>query len=168
MEQFLIERNRTIRIEKKMLEEKLSVKITLNGKNCAIDGDPLNEYEAKMVIEAIDFGFSPQIALKLKKGEAIFRSVNIKDHTTRNNLEQVRARLIGKKGKTKKTMEDISDIKIVLNGNTVGIIGPADEIEFATTGIINIIRGSKQSNVYSYLEMINRTRTDRQFSGKKI
>jgi rRNA processing protein Krr1/Pno1 len=43
----------------------------------------------------------------------------------------------------------------VLHDNTVGIIGPAETIEEATTAIGNLIRGSKQANIYRFLERMN-------------
>jgi len=36
------------------------------------------------------------------------------------------------------------------------VIGHAEDIGYATTAIANLIKGSKQSNVYNYLERINK------------
>ena len=109
-------------------------------------------------MNAIGFGFSANRSILLKDPNYSFREITIKDFTTKKKLETVRARLIGKHGKTKETVEKISNSKIIIKDNCVGMIGLADEIEHAITAIVNIIKGSKQSNVYGYLERINRTK----------
>ena len=70
----------------------------------------------------------------------------------------VKSRVIGKEGKSKKTIENISGCDLIINSSAVGIIGPAIAIEKASTAIINLIRGSKHSNVYNYLEKNNSNR----------
>jgi len=142
--------------EKKFLENKLNIKIKIKGRNIIISGEPLEEYEASVIIDAINFGFSAQTASLLIDEEFEFEKINIKDFARKKNLEVVRGRLIGTHGKTKSTIEQISSCHIKIKDNTVAIIGPADSIEYALTAIINIIKGSKQTNVYKYLERINR------------
>ena len=85
-----------------------------------------------------------------------FRIINIKDFTRRKNLTEVKGRLIGTHGKTKETIEHISGCKIIIRDHQVGIIGHAEEIEHALMGISRLIEGSKQSNVYRYLENSNK------------
>jgi rRNA processing protein Krr1/Pno1 len=52
---------------RKRLEEKLEVKISIRGREVTIEGLPLNEYVAEKVIEAIDFGFSLSNAFLIKE-----------------------------------------------------------------------------------------------------
>lgn len=141
--------------EKDVLERKLKVKITIQGKKVTFEGPSLEEYEASLVLEAMQFGFSADDALLLKDEEASFKKINVKNFTHRKNLEDVRARIIGTYGRTKRTIENIANCKLVIKGNEVGIIGSAEEIEHAVTALQNLIRGSKQSNVYNFLERMN-------------
>ena len=117
-----------------------------------ISGEELNEYIFLRVFEAIEMGFSISDALLLSNEHYIFEKINIKDVSRRKDLSQVRARVIGTFGKTLKTMCGLSNCEIVLHDNLVGVIGKADDIEFALTAMKSLIRGSKQANVYSYLE----------------
>ena len=144
-----------VKREKEHLEKKLNVTLQIVGKKVVLEGSPLDEYEATIVLEAIQFGFSIAKALLLKDDQLIFRKLSIKQFTRRKNLEEVRARIIGTEGKTKHTIEEISRCLIVINENTVGIIGSAEGIEEATTALMNLIRGSKQANVYRFLERMN-------------
>lgn len=158
METLFLKRTKEIGIERANLEKKLQVKLTLEGRKLTIEGDPYKEYEAKIILEAINFGFSVSKALLLLEEEILFRRLHIKSFTRRKNLHEVRARLIGTYGKTKNTIEEISGCEVVIQDNEVGIIGSAESIEHATTAIKNIIRGTKQANAYRYLERMNRTK----------
>ena len=137
---------------RKKLEEKLQVKITNRGKEIFIEGKPEDEYIAEKVIDALNFGFPFQVAILIKELDFIFEIINIKDHTKRKDLERIRARIIGKKGKTLQTLHQLTKCYFELKDNYVGIIGLPEHLENAQKAIIAIIKGSKQSNIYNFLE----------------
>jgi len=134
------------------IERELNVKITNQGRNIFIEGPAENEYLCLRIIEAINLGFSLEKALALKNEDVILHILNIRDITRRNDLERVRARLIGTQGKTKSNMENLSDCMISIHDNWVGIIGEVGCIEEAIISLRMIIQGSKQGNVYTRLE----------------
>ena len=150
------ERTSEVKKTKKELEKNLDVEIDIKGKKVVAKGQPLNEYEATKVLDAINFGFSAKKALSLKEENVVFRILNIKKFTKKKNLKVVRARIIGKQGKTKKTIENISNAHIIIKDNEIGIIAQADSIEDIVTALTSLIRGTKQSNTYRYLEKFNR------------
>jgi len=144
-----------VRRGKKDIEKKLSVKLSIIGGRVKIEGESLDEYDALQVVDAISFGFGFRRALELANDDFVFRKVHIKDFTSRN-LRAVKARLIGTQGKTRKTMSEISGCEILIKEAEVGIIGYVEDVENTVTAITNLIRGSKQSNMYLYLEKMNR------------
>jgi len=144
-----------IKKEKNFLEKTLNVSLSIKGKVITMDGSPLNEYEAEKVIEAINLGFSAKTAILATDENFAFEKLNIKDFTKRKNLEIIRGRLIGTKGKTKDTIEQITGCKIKIKDNSIGVIGPAESVQFTITAIGNIIKGTKHANAYKYLEKIN-------------
>ncbi len=152
----LFQRITELKRTKNELERKLNVKIILNGRTVTIKGDSLDEYEASLVLDAMNFGFSARRALLLKEESKIFRILNIKRFTKKRDLKTVRARIIGKKGKTKETIENITGADLVIKDNEIGIIAPADTIEDIVTALIALIKGTKQSNTYHYLEKLNK------------
>jgi ribosomal RNA assembly protein len=158
METIFIENPRRIRANKEAIENKTGVNIEIKGRQVTIEGETIQEYEARCIIEAFDFGFDLKDALSLTSETIIFRKLNIKDFTRRKDLEEVRGRIIGTEGKTKRALESVSGCAVVLHDNAVGIIGPAETIEEATTAIGNLIRGSKQANIYRFLERMNTER----------
>lgn len=137
---------------KKKLERLLNVKIIIKSEEISVEGIPENEYIAEKVIDAINFGFPVPIALLIKEEDFLFEILEIKKYTHRKDLEIIRARIIGKEGKTLKTLNTLTDCHFELKDNSVGIIGSPELIKNAQNAVIFIIQGSKQANVYSFLE----------------
>ncbi len=149
-----------VKKKKQELEKRLNVRIAVNGGQVRFEGLPLDEYGAALVFEAIAFGFSVQKALLLIEEDYHFRKIRIRDYTRRKNLRDVLSRIVGTKGKTKRTIEKISGCFLIIRDYDVGIIGDSESIEHAVTAITHIIRGSKQANMYKYLERMNRIRKE--------
>ena len=137
---------------KKRLEKKLDVKITNRGKEVYIEGKSIDEHAAALVIDALNFGFPYREAVLIKEEDFIFEILNIKDYTKRHDLERVRGRIIGKQGKTLKALNQLTKCFFELKDNEVGIIGDPKNIENAQNAVVSLIKGSKQSNVYAFLE----------------
>lgn len=152
MKRILSEKVGIVIKEKEKLENALNIKISNRGKEISIVGMPLEEYEAGSVIDAITFGFDVEIALMIKERELVFEVLNIKDFTKRRDMRSIKARIIGTKGKTLKTLAELTDCFIEVRNNEVGIIGHPEKIKNAQDSVISLIRGSKQASVYKYLE----------------
>ncbi|MEM3091271.1 MAG: hypothetical protein QXX55_02205 [Candidatus Pacearchaeota archaeon] len=138
--------------EKEKLENILKVKITNRGKEIYISGNAEDEYVAEKVIDAIEFGFPFSLAILLKVEDYVFEVLNLKDYTKRKDFKVIRSRIIGTKGKTIKNLDLLTKCYIKLKGNLIGILGDPEYIKTAQTALISLIHGSKQANVYSYLE----------------
>src|SRR3989338_1087241 len=142
MQTIFFEKNSEIKRTEEELEKKLNVKIEIDGRKVIVEGGPFEEYIASVVLDAMRFGFSAHKSLILKDDRNIFRTVSIKDNTHKKKLKEVRARKIGK---TKKTIENITNCEVIINNNEVGIIGEAESIEEVITAVSNLVRGTKQS-----------------------
>ncbi|MEK6890878.1 MAG: hypothetical protein AABX03_01950 [Nanoarchaeota archaeon] len=134
------------------LEKKLKVKISSKGGRLVISGNEVDEYFAERVLLALDFPFLMEDALLLLNDDYMFNIVNIKSYTKRHDLDVIKSRIIGTKGKALKVLRDLSNSFIVVKDNDVAIISRTDDFEKALQGVISIIRGSKHGNVYTYLE----------------
>src|SRR3989344_5598397 len=122
MEKIICDKIARITKNRKKLEEKLKVKIDNSGKEITITGEPEDEYVAVKVLEALDFGFPFSIALLIKDEDFLFEVLNIKHYTKRKDLHVVRSRIIGKEGKTFKTISDLTKCHFELKDNLLGII----------------------------------------------
>jgi ribosomal RNA assembly protein len=137
------------------LTKKLNVGIIVNKDYAYLEGKEVNEFLAEKIIEAVDFGFDPEDACLLRNENFSLEYINIKDHTHRKNLAEIRARIIGTEGKAKKTIELLTGSVIVIHGNIVGVIADSEHVSQTLQGIISLIQGSKHGNVFSYLERQN-------------
>ena len=156
MHTIFFEKTSELKRTKEELEKKLEVKITIQGRKVTFSGDSLQEYEASIILDAISFGFSAKKALFLKDENMIFRIINIKTFTRKKNLREVRARVIGKEGKTKKTIENISNCHLIIKDKEIGVICSSESIEKLTTALSSLVRGAKQANTYRFLEKMNK------------
>lgn len=152
MEKLVCEKISRIIKNREKLEKLLNVKIKNRGKEVSIEGRAEDEYVAEKIIEALEFGFPFSTAMLLKEQDFMLEVINVKDHTKRKDLERIRARIIGRHGKTLKTLQTLTMCHFEIKDNHVGVIGDPEHIRNAHEAVISLIRGAKQSNVYSFLE----------------
>lgn len=152
MEKFQKKTIKKILKNKKKLEKKLKVRINIKGKKVNLEGDELDIYTAEKVLEAIDRSFPIKAALLLLDENYMLAKIPIKKYSKRKKIDRVRARIIGKGGKTLKTIKKLSNCEITLHDNVISILGPTQRMRGTTTAIIKLIKGSKQANVYAFLE----------------
>lgn len=152
MQEIYIEQVRKIIQNKKQIESELGVKINNRGKNVFVDGPAEKEYIALKLLEAVNVGFSIAKALLLKEDNMMLQVLNIKDITKRNDLERIKGRIIGTRGRTLSTLHHLTNCELSLYDNQIGIIGFSENIENTIQAITSLIKGSKQGNVYARLE----------------
>jgi ribosomal RNA assembly protein len=150
-----IENMRKIKKAVPLIENKIKIKISFGNGKISILGNELNEFLVEKIIQAIDFGFYPEDALLLKNEDFVLEFIDIKEHTRRKNLKDVRARIIGTKGKAKKTLENLTGAVIFIKSNQIGVIVDSKHLDMTIQAIESLIRGSKHGNVFSYIERQN-------------
>jgi ribosomal RNA assembly protein len=143
---------------KNEIEKRCNIKLRLREEGeIEIDGETTDVYFAKDVIKAIGRGFDPSDALKLCDENYVFFLFNLKEYLpTEKAITRIKGRIIGTKGKMKKEIENATESKISVFGNTIGIISKIDTIEYAKEAILKIIDGAEHSSVYTYLAKVRR------------
>jgi ribosomal RNA assembly protein len=158
---------------KKDVEEatKTALDIDSNEGDIAIKGkDGLGIYTAKEVITAIGRGFNPETALLLLKVDYLFEVINLTDVVGKSKDDQLRikGRIIGREGKTRQLIEELTETYVSVYGKTIAIIGNADRVAFARQAIEMLIDGSNHSTVYSWLERKRKELKKRDMLGEDI
>lgn len=146
---------RKISKEKRELEKELKVRLTFFKDSISIEGEAINEYPAMQIVNALAIGFRLKVALLLRQEDYMLELIRIKEYIkpySPSRLKQVKARIIGKKGKAIETISQLSDCAIKLSDNTLAIIGRTEDVKIAEKSLISLIRGSKHGNVYARLE----------------
>lgn len=141
---------------KRLLEKRLGVELDIQNESIHIKGDADKEFFAKDVIKAIGRGFSPEKALLLTKEEYNLEIIDL-DHffSTKNSKIRIKGRIIGKEGKVKKRIEEITDSYISVYGDTVSIIAPYYSMSYVKEIIELILKGAKHSTIFNVLSKMN-------------
>jgi len=134
------------------IEKATNIKILCQDDVVVISGDAEQEYIASQIIEALELGFKLKHALLLAQEDYVLEKVWLKKRKSHKRAVEIRGRLIGTHGRVRRIMEELSDCYIVIKGNTVGIIGPAENVKAAVQAVIAIDEGSKFSSVFYGLE----------------
>ena len=150
---------------KKQIEEATKTKIDVDSKegDVTISGtDGLQLYDAREVVRAIGRGFNPEVGLELLNVDIALEVIDIRDFAGKNTttLVRLKGRVIGKEGKSRRVLEDLTETNISVYGKTVGVIGQVETLFLARRAIEMLLKGSTHANVYKWLEK-QRTRLKR-------
>ena len=142
---------------KKTIEERSGATLRIDSESGSIEiesSDPIGEMRAGDAIKAIGRGFSAENAFRLLDDETIvFDIIDLsKIFTTQKDIMRIKGRVIGKDGRAREVIENISDVKISVYGKTIGIIGAVGRVEIARRAIGMLIEGAPHGAVYAYLE----------------
>lgn len=135
-------------------ETKTNIEVDSEDGEVHIAGkEALPLYLAREVVRAIGRGFNPEIALQLLKQDYSFEVIQITTYARNpNDLERLRGRVIGEGGKSRRTIEELTEVNICVYGKTISIIGQAEHIIDARRAVESLLSGSPHAHVYKWLE----------------
>jgi len=145
---------------KKDIETISGVKINIDSRQGEVEiddhdaKDPLISLKVENVIKAIGRGFSPQNAIRLMDDLADFFIFDLHDYAGKKeaHLRRLKSRIIGKEGKTKRVLEDLTDAKISIYGHTITIISDLERMNILKKSVDMLLTGSKHATVYRFVE----------------
>lgn len=120
-----------------------------------IEGNP---FKALEIISAIARGFSPERAFKLLDEDVVFQLLDIRDYVgnSQSSMNRLKGRIIGERGKSRRTIEELSGADVSVYGHTVGFIGIFEAIKVAVEAIVILSKGSSHRSVYAMLQNYRR------------
>ncbi len=141
---------------KKEIEESTKTKLDIDSKegDIFVSGeDALGLYTAREIIKAIGRGFNPDLAKLLLKSDYIFEVVDLSEFVkSKEAMLRLKGRVIGKEGKSRKVIEELTECNISVFGKTISIIGLPESVANARQAVESLLRGSTHANVYKWLE----------------
>ena len=143
---------------KKIIEKLSNVKVEINDSIKIISDDPLECLRAKEVFKAFGRGFDFNTSLNLLDEDYFLDIIRVDDFSgkSRNRRIELKGRVIGSKGKTKKLIEKYTNTKISVYGKTISIIGKGSDIKKAKEAIEMLLSGAMHKTVYRFLEKVGR------------
>lgn len=144
-----IERKLNVELEIDSATGEITITLDPNAK------DPSLLFRAKEVITAIGRGFSPQRAIPLLQSEdTMLEVIDLRQTVGKSpaDIQRLKGRIIGKGGKTRRIIEELTDAEISIYGHTVSIIGNLNQTNVAREAVLMLIKGSQHSTVYRFLQ----------------
>ncbi|KAH6566410.1 hypothetical protein BASA50_002062 [Batrachochytrium salamandrivorans] len=147
------------------LVEHMKLQVRMNTKSkaveirsCADTEDVGAVQKGADFIKAYGLGFEVDDALALLRLEDLYvDTFEIKDVKTLHgeNLSRAIGRIVGKDGKTRFTIENVSRTRIVVADTKIHILGSFQNIKIARDAVVSLILGSSPGKVYSQLRSIS-------------
>jgi ribosomal RNA assembly protein len=142
------------------IEEKLFVDLKIDSPSGAVEigvkpdtPDPSGALQAKDIVLAIGRGFSPERAFRLFNEDTALDIIDLHDFFGKNEAEirRVDGRIIGREGKTRRILEELTGAAISVSGHTVSIIGGYEAVSMAKDALEKLIKGRQHGTVYKFL-----------------
>jgi len=141
---------------KNSLEEYSKCEIMIDSKEgdvSLVGSDSIKLFALKEVIRAIARGFNPEMAKLLLRQDYALELINLNEFNEhKNHQHRLKGRVIGREGKSRSTIEEMTGCYISVYGKTVAIIGPIVDVSIAKKAVESLLMGSMHASVYKWLE----------------
>ncbi|MDD4483392.1 MAG: KH domain-containing protein [Methanoregula sp.] len=144
---------------KKELEAKTHTTISIDSKEGLVKVEAAEEnaiplLRAVEIVNALNAGFSPQRAFEMIEDEDLLLDIIDLSRAADNprQLDRLRGRIIGKDGRAREQIENMTDVDISVFGHTVGLIGYPEQMKVARAAIDMLIEGVPHENVFAFLD----------------
>jgi len=145
---------------KKRIEATFQIDLTIDGETGNVDikvkpdqPDVSVLFVARNMIRAIGRGFSPKNAFALINEDYDLIIMDLEEYVGRSKNAQgrVKGRIIGKEGKSRAMIEELTDCLVSVYGGTVSIIGPFEMLPVTKEAVEMLINGSFHKTVWNHL-----------------
>jgi len=143
---------------KKIIEEKTGATVDVDSESGTVviesEADAFKAMKASEVIKAVARGFSPEKALRLLENEDLVLDVIDLSTLTDSpaDLKRLKGRIIGRNGKTREVIEQMTGARVSVYGKTISIIGDSEQLATVREALNMLIDGAPHGAVYGFLE----------------
>lgn len=151
---------------KERLERRLGVSLEIDGESGDVKivlaptaSDFSLLLRAKDVVTAVGRGFSPERAARLINDEdAVLYIIDLRETfgKSESDIKRIKGRIIGREGKTRRLIEELTETALSVYGHTVAIIGTVENAEIAKQAVEMLLKGNQHVTVYKFLHQKRR------------
>ncbi len=134
---------------KEKLEKETGTTIRIK-EDVEIEGGTEGVLKAREVVKAIGRGFAPEDAFDLLTEDYELYIIDLGGET-RKTVKRLMGRVIGRKGATKRIIEQTTETRISVFGKTVSIIGDPQGVRKAADVVEDLLKGHTHSFAYRRL-----------------
>ena len=152
---------------KKELESKTHTTISIDSKEGLVKVEGAEEnaiplLRAVEIINAVNVGFSPERAFEMIEDEDLLLDIIDLSRAADNpkQLDRLRGRIIGKDGRAREQIENMTDVDLSVFGHTVALIGYPEQMKVARAAIDMLIEGVPHENVFAFLDKKKKAKDD--------
>ena len=145
---------------RRRIESAFGVKITVASDSGGVEvkvnqdqPDVSVMFTVKNIVKAIGRGFSPNKAMTLQNEDNDILVIDLEEYVgnSKNAQNRVRGRIIGKEGKSRQLLEELTECLISVYGGTVTLIGPYEMLQVAKDAVEMLLNGSYHKTVWNHL-----------------
>lgn len=120
--------------------------------------DPIDPFKAAEIVAAIGRGFAPERAMALLGEDRALHVIDLREFAGKSpsQIGRIKGRIIGERGRARRSMESLTGASISVYGRTVAVIGSAASLKMAVEAISSLSSGSMHGAVYGRLEAARR------------
>ncbi|MBU4536181.1 MAG: KH domain-containing protein [Euryarchaeota archaeon] len=116
--------------------------------------DPLSAWKTRSIVKAIGRGFNPEISLRLLNDDMALVVIKLNDYVGKSKkaIARQKGRIIGRDGRTRQIIKEMTDVDMSVYGKTVSLIGDLERLMIAKEAVEMILNGSRHKSVYAFME----------------
>jgi len=148
---------------KKQIEDSLGIQIILDSQTGDYEikpvfestkYNPLNQFTAQKIINAISRGFNPNKAMKLLEDTfdlEVFNLYNLLGKSDKK-IKRMKGRIIGRNGEIRTAIERYAESYVSVYGKTVSLIAEYENLQISRRAINMLLTGTPHHTVLKFLE----------------
>jgi ribosomal RNA assembly protein len=156
---------------KREIEDRTGTRLVFDSEACSVKvesgPDPVGVLKAEAALKAIARGFSAKRAFRLLDEDQYLEVIDITDFAGDSDkaVSRLKGRVIGEDGKTRETIERLTETYVSVYGKTVAAIGTAEQLPAVREALVMLLSGREHSTVYRFLEKKRRDSKNRVVPG---